>query len=184
MARIRLTEQAAAEPTPAAGIGTLYAQPSGQLNYIDSTGKISKITATQTNDNAPVGSEGEYVTATVAPGTVALTSVTAVNVTSITLTAGDWDVTGVINFTPTATTSIAVLAGGPSSTTGALGAQDSFFQSSNATQVPGTTIVIAPPTPVIRFSLASTTTIFLVTRATFSLSTLAAGGTIRARRAR
>lgn len=184
MARIKITEQGAADPTPASGVGTLYAQTTGQLNYIDSTGKLSKITATQTNDNAATGTIGEYVTATAAPGAVSLTTAVAANVTSISLTAGDWDVSGVVNFTPTATTSIAVLAGGPSSTTATLGAQDTFFRSSNATQVPGTTVVIAPPTPVVRFSLSGTTTVFLVTQATFTLSTLTAGGTIRARRVR
>lgn len=184
MARIRITEQAANDPTPAAGVGTLFALSTGQLVYIDSAGKINKLTATQTNDNAPAGAIGEIIAATAAAGAVALVTATAANVTSISLTAGDWDVSGIVNFTPTATTSIAALAGGPNTTTAALGAQDTFAQNSNATQVPGTTLVIAQPAPVVRFSLSAPTTIFLVARATFTVSTLTAGGTIRARRVR
>lgn len=183
MARIRLTEQAAADPTPAAGIGTLYAQTAGQLNYIDSTGKISKITATQTNDNAAAGVIGELVTATAALAAVSLTTAVAVNITSISLTAGDWDVTGAINFTPAATTSITILGGGASTTTGTLGAQDTFFQDATAAQIP-TAVVSTKVIPTQRISIAGTTTVFLVARATFTASTLTGGGTIRARRIR
>src|SRR5882762_10477672 len=139
---------------------------------------------TATNDSASVGNVGEFVTATVAPGAVSLGTGVTSNVTSISLTAGDWDVTGVVNYTPTATTSITDLAQGTSSTTATLGAQDTFSQYSTPAQVPGTTTIIDEVVPTNRFSLAVTTTIFLVTNATFTASTLTAGGTIRARRMR
>ena len=79
---------------------------------------------TTTNDSAATGNVGEFVTATVAVGAaVALTTATTANVTSISLTAGDWDVSGQVNFTPGATTSITVLQCGVSLTTATLAGQ-------------------------------------------------------------
>ena len=183
MGRFFISEQAANDPTPAAGKATLYVLTGGQLAFIDSNGKITKLTASTTNDNAVAGTIGEYISATAAPGAVALTTGVSANVTSISLTAGDWDVTGLTNFTPGATTNITQYGSGPSSTTAALGAQDTYAQIVTAAQVTGANIIDLP-LPTVRFSLAGTTTIFLVARASFTVSTLTAGGTIRARRAR
>lgn len=133
-------------------------------------------------NNANAGSVGEYVTAVATtPGTT-LTTATVANVTSISLTAGDWDVTGVVDFLPGATTSITVLNGGISTTTAALGAQDTYCQNASAAQVPANNISF--DTPTVRISIASTTTVYLVARGTFTVSTLSAFGTIRARRVR
>lgn len=139
---------------------------------------------TTTNDAAIAGGVGELLSGTVATGaSVSLTTATAANITSVSLTAGDWDVTSVVDYNPGATTSITQLSQGVSSTTATLGAQDTFSQTSVAANVPGAN-VIALPTPVTRISLAATTTIYLVAKATFTVSTLTAFGTIRARRVR
>jgi hypothetical protein len=145
------------------------------------------IVGTTTNNNANTGALGEYITGTVAPTTTALTTNTSVNVganTNISLTAGDWDCYGVVNFTFGATTSVTNLSGGVSTTTGTLPAQDSFFDYETAANVMTSTKVAAYVCPTIRLSIASTTNVFLVTQATFTLSTASAGGTIRCRRAR
>src|SRR5260221_14053617 len=139
---------------------------------------------TSTNDSAAAGSIGEFITATAAPAAVSLTTTTSANVTSISLTAGDWMVSGTVNFTFGANTSVTNLAGGPSSVSATLPTQDHMFDQENAAQIPTATSVASYATPVVRFSLSGTTTVFLVTQAIFTASTCTAGGTIRAWRMR
>lgn len=151
----------------------------------------SNIPGTTTNDSAAAGNVGEFVTATVAVGAaVALTTATTTNVTSISLTAGDWDLSGQVDFNPGATTSITVLQGGVSLTTATLAGQ-----AGGAGLGTDPTLVITQPAAVpvgqvhiqagpVRLSISATTTVFLVAQGTFTVSTLAAFGTIRARRVR
>lgn len=138
---------------------------------------------TTTNDNAAAGDVGEYITSQVAANGSALTSGATANVTSISLTAGDWDVGGIIDFLPAATTSITELIVGTNTTSATIGAQDTYLQDSFAAEVPGANQT-GRVLPTVRWSLASTTTIFLVVFAIFTVSTLNAWGTIRARRVR
>jgi hypothetical protein len=141
--------------------------------------------ATQTNDNASAGNAGEYISSTIATGaSVALTNGVTANVTSISLTAGDWDVTGVVDFTFGATTSYTNLAGGVSTTSATLGAQDSFFDFETPAEVPTAANDPAWVVPTVRLSLSATTTVYLVAQAAFTVSTLKAYGTLRARRMR
>jgi hypothetical protein len=50
------------------------------------------LVGTTTNDNAPAGNNGEYVSSSVAKTTpVTLVSATPANLTSVSLSAGDWD---------------------------------------------------------------------------------------------
>ena len=57
------------------------------------------IIGTTTNDDAAAGKIGEYQSAGIGFGSaISLTTATPANVTSISLTAGDWDVSGVIYF--------------------------------------------------------------------------------------
>lgn len=110
-----------------------------------------------------------------------LTSGAPANVTSISLAAGDWDVSGVVLYTPAGTTTVSALAEGPSSTSatfGGLGTQTS----TETTFTTGS--VQRRATADVRFNLGSTTTIFLVAQATFGVSTMTADGFIHARRAR
>ena len=145
---------------------------------------ISSVLGTVTNDNANTGYVGEYVSSAVAAGSaVALTSTATANVTSISLTAGDWEVTGIVQYTPAAATSVTQLTQGSSSTSATLGAQGTFSKFVTAANIL-TAIDPAWNLPVTRFSLAATTPIYLVTNATFSVSTLTAYGMIRARRVR
>lgn len=152
----------------------------------------SNVVGTTTNNSAPAGNLGEIITATVVAGSaVNLTTATAANVTSISLTAGDWDVEGMVDFVIAATTNINHIHGGVSDTSATLLAQtgsanvgtDPNFNRFYFNFAPGA-FTETVSTPIVRVSLASTTTIFLVTSATFTVSTLTAYGSIRARRVR
>lgn len=140
------------------------------------------VRGTNTNDNAAAGFVGEVISSTIASGAaVSLTSTVTANITSISLTAGDWDVSGYVQFTSAATTSITLLAGGVSITSATI-ATDSF-RIPTAAFVPGAGN-IRNTIPTTRVSLAATTTYYLVASATFTVDTLAASGSILARRAR
>jgi len=143
------------------------------------------IVGTTTNNNANAGSAGEVVTANVVAGSaVSLTTNTTANVTSISLTAGDWDVTGVVDFQFGATTSYSNVIGGTSTTSATLDVQDTFFDFEIVAQVPTAGHDDSWVVPTRRLSLSGTTTVFLVAQGTFTVSTLKAYGTIRARRVR
>lgn len=154
---------------------------------IEFVGPTNTVLGTATNDSAPAGYVGEFVSSQVLQGSaVSLSTGVAANVTSISLTAGDWDVRGVIGFIPGATTNITSVAGGVSSTSATNqsiangGAQQQFGSSGLVPTANSLTL-----TPLVtRFSLASTTTIFLVANAGFTVSTLGAFGLITARRVR
>lgn len=126
-------------------------------------------------DNAVAGRIGEYITAN-ASG-VAMTTATPVNVTSISLTAGDWDVIGSISIAGNLNLTIA--GAGISTVSATLGAATTQCQ----LQGPAFTAYTGP-TPNVRLSLAATTTVYLVASATFASSTASATGLIRARRVR
>jgi hypothetical protein len=149
------------------------------------------IVGTTTNNNANAGSVGEYICAQVTNGgsptgcatntntPVSLTSGTASNVTSISLTAGDWDVSGNCAFVPTSTTNI-----------GSVACSISTVSATNGrySQIPGLPVGNTAPTgitaPLNRVSIAATTTVYLVSFGTFSASTLSSFGFIAARRIR
>ena len=149
------------------------------------TASVGQLPGTATNDDAADGKIGEYVSSVVASGSaVSLTTTVAANVTSISLTAGDWDVTGVIDFAFAASTSYTNVAGSISETSATMGAQDSGFDFECPATVPTATSAQAWVVPAVRMSLSATTTVYLVAQATFTVSTLKAYGTIRARRMR
>ncbi|HTD72147.1 MAG TPA: hypothetical protein VK652_01365, partial [Steroidobacteraceae bacterium] len=112
------------------------------------------------------------------------TTATAANVTSISLTAGDWDVWGNVWFNPTTTANITIHQGAINTTTAALptapGAGAIFKNMLVAGQVPN--VIFGGPVGMIRLSLAATTTVFLVAQATFTIAALGAYGYIGARR--
>jgi hypothetical protein len=154
----------------------------GKFTTLQATSTItpsstSGIVGTATNDNANAGSIGEYVTAT--GSGVALTTSTPANITSVSLTAGDWDVSGNVQYTTSAVTGTAFWASisTVSGTNGGLGALINFqFTSSGLNTF--------LPTPVVRISVASTTTVYLVGEINFASGTASGSGIIRARRVR
>lgn len=143
------------------------------------------IVGTTTNNSANAGSVGEFVTSTVATGaSVTLATGVTSNVTSVSLTAGDWDCSGAVDFTFGATTSYTNLVGGVSTTTGTLGGQDTKFDFETPAAVPTAGADATFPLPIVRELLSGTTTVFLVAQGAFTVSTLKAYGTIRCRRVR
>lgn len=150
------------------------------------TATIGQIPGTSTNDNAPAGDVGEYVSSNNSGGTVSLTSGTAANFTSISLTAGDWDVWFDAYYAGQNTTSISTILSSISQTSATVDASPGNFS-----QVGGVGTVFNASAAQIssnvgpsRISLSSTTTLYAVAQATFSGGTLSVFGIISARRAR
>lgn len=169
--------------------GTLVDTPisisnsTGLVSFVDgiSPSTTKGIAGTTLADNANAGSVGELLT-NAATGTN-LTSTVVNNVVTLSLTAGDWDVSGTVTFLPAGTTTVSLLQMGLSNTSATLPAANAgaatLLQSSLTTG--GTQIQQVGP---VRFNVSTTTTIYLVADATFGVSTMQVNGFIRARRVR
>lgn len=161
------------------------AASNGGNPIVGTTGGGVAIVGTPTNDNASAGQYGEYISSSVAGGSaIALTTNTPANITSITLTAGDWDVTGCVVFNFGVTTSYTNLIGECSQTSATLVSNERRFDFETPAVVPTAGADMSWTVPTQRILTSSTTTVFLVTQATFTVSTLKAYGIIRARRMR
>lgn len=160
----------------------------GSFTTLSSTGNFTPsqtngIVGTTTNNNANTGSVGEYVTNTAT--TVAISNSTATNVTSISLTAGDWDVTGQLQSNPAGTTTQSDVVTGISMTSGAFATLASGFNNQNSLPVNvAAGIAVNISAPITRISLSATTTVFLIGFVSYATSTLTVDGFIRARRVR
>lgn len=152
----------------------------GNLAFNPST---NGLTGTATNDNAGSGTVGEVISSQIVQGSaVSLTAGTPLNVTSISLTAGDWDLYGNIQFLPSGSTAVTVIYGGISTTTNTLPDTSLYGSWSGASAVVPGLIGVTPASQPIK--LATTTTIYLVAQASFTVSTLGAFGYLYARRRR
>jgi hypothetical protein len=164
--------------------------PGQTLQFMDSAGWLvipsgsSAIVGTTTNDNAAAGIVGEYVESIIAFGSaVSLATTVAKTVTSLSLSAGDWTLFGLVGFAAAATTSMTVLLGGLSSVTNSLNESDAYFDFAMPAYVRGADeMVYAIPTR--RYSLSAPGNIYLVARATFTVAALGGFGRISARRTR
>lgn len=177
------------------GFTSLFAiDPTGQLVCAGDAGFLQDVSVggliipnggifgTPTNDSATAGNVGQITSSLIATGSAtSLTTATAKNVTSISLTAGDWDVEGNVNFNLTGATMTASSAG-ISATSATLPTDGTEVASGVVTTA--LTAVNGISLPRKRISIASTTTIYLVASATFTLGTEAAYGAITARRVR
>lgn len=143
------------------------------------------IAGTTTNNDAAAGSVGQLISATVlAASEASLTTATGLTVTSISLTAGDWDVAIVGHFDFGASTTVTNYYVSASTTTNTMD-----FTAGNFSGIALGGIVCGSSgnvatLPSVRFSLASTTTVYFVAYSTFGISTAKVYGTIRARRVR
>lgn len=157
----------------------------GSFTTLSATGNFTPsqtngIVGTTTNNNANAGSVGEFTPNTATA--VSLTNATSANITSISLTAGDWDVSGVVHVIPAGTTVVSGYNIGISTTSATLGDDTTQFSDSGFTKSAG--FGGRYVTPVVRISVASTTTVYLVGQVNFTTSTCTANGYIRARRVR
>ncbi len=126
----------------------------------------------------------------------ALTSPNALNVTaagSITLTPGEWEVSGAVGFVVANTTTITRLTAGVSKTTGTLPntattalptACEVRYEWSQASAAPGSAVPITIPIVPYRCNVTADTPIFLVAAATFATAGCTAFGYLEARRLR
>ena len=149
--------------------------------------KNAVLVGTTTNDSASSGNIGEWIVSELGSGSaISLSTSTPANVTSISLTAGDWDVYGSVIFVSASTTSITIMRGGISPTSATFPSGDqtqSWVGIAEAANVPGATTWAMSATPS-RQSLSGTTTIYLVVNQIFTVSTLKAYGWIGASRRR
>ena len=191
-----ISQGASADPVfgnnPTINGGTVDATPvggttpsSGAFTAITATGTITPsqtngIVGTTTNNNANAGSVGELLTNTTSA--TSLTTGTPANGTSVSLTAGDWEVSGTVRFNPAGTTTVSAIIVGLNNVSATFNAALGMVNQLQTTFTTGQTQLIS--TPVTRFSLASTTTVFLVVQSNFGTSTMTADGFIRARRVR
>lgn len=143
-------------------------------------------TGSATNDSAAAGKVGEFLTASLAAGSATgLVSATPKTIISLSLSAGDWDVWGVADYIPDGATTTSVIQQGISQANNTFGAADTFSAASGG-NLSGTVLgsLIAENVPHQRISLAGTTTVYLIAKASFAISTMTAYGSIFARRRR
>lgn len=135
------------------------------------------IVGVTTNSNAASGSVGEFISSVItSPVSFPLGST---DLTSISLTAGDWDVYGNITFSPT------IALGAAHCWTSATSATFPGDQLANNLQTITNAISnIGLSAPFQRYSLATTTTIYLTGDVGFASGTCSGVGGIYARRVR
>lgn len=143
------------------------------------------IIGTATNDNAAAGSVGEVISSTVLnAAAVALTSTVAANVTSISLTPGDWDVWANVATKPAGGTTTSGVTGAINTVSATLPTYPNGGAVTDMPYAAGAGQSCTFSVGKMRLSLAVTTTVYLVAQSTFAVSTSAAYGFIGARRAR
>ena len=146
---------------------------------------LGQYPGTATNDNATAGNIGEYVSSNVAYGSaVSLVNLTAKDITSISLTAGDWEVTGFVGFNCNAATVVSIVAGWVStvSATVPVAPNNGSYLDFRGSMTTGTAYEGSVGT--IRLSLSGTTTVYLGCLLQFTTNTAAGYGFIGARRMR
>jgi hypothetical protein len=142
-------------------------------------GQVINVTGVTNGTNATPGSIGEYVTNGTATN-VALTTNVVANVVSMALTAGDWDIDGVVQFT--ASVGASQIAAGVGSS-GVLPNLDTGGLAE--LQGTGATILkVVMPTSLLRLNANGPNTIWLTAMATFTAGTVGAQGYMQARRRR
>ncbi len=169
------------------GSPTLVTPIVGAANATSFTfGTTTEVVGTATNDSAPVGSVGEFVSSTVLVGSaVSTTNGAQTDITTISLTAGDWDCWGSVCTTPDVSTMTNRVAGWVNNSS----ASFPTAPAGGAAVYMYTGVGLAGqinyfPIGRRRFSLSSTTTIYLTASINFAISTLSVYGFIGARRVR
>lgn len=162
--------------TTSTGTGSVVLNTAPTLSQITFS-TTSGIIGTTTNNDAAAGSVGETITSAVTTYTGGITNGVTFNATSITITAGDWDVTGsaVVSSSGAPYTCITAV----NSTSATLPA-DAYTSGIYAVGASYNTYGVAPTR---RFSVSTNTTIYLVVSPAFT-GTGSYQGQIIARRVR
>ena len=154
----------------------------GTAFTVYATAAVGQLPGTATNDNPTAGNIGEILTGSLSSGTpTALSNATPRDITSVSLTPGDWEVDGQVDYVTNAATT-SDFQSGSFTTSATFGPQDT------STNMPLILTAVSDTygqiIPRIRYSVAVNTVVFLVAQATFSVGTITAYGTIRAHRIR
>jgi hypothetical protein len=167
-------------------IGTASARTDWVISLVPAGYTPGQIVGTATNDDATAGNIGEVLATSVAAGSaVSLSDNVAANITSVSLTAGDWDVWGNFITIPAGgalTQSLEVSINTTSATQATAPNGGAYYktlprQVSNADAISG-------PVGQKALSLSVTTTVYLVTTVGYTGGTMKVYGSINARRAR
>lgn len=165
----------------------------GQSTYIGVTGTSVGWIGYAANQNlgvtdgsvAAAGYIGEVISSSVAIGSaISLTTATAANITSINLSAGDWEVSGNIGFIGAAGCIPTQLTASVSATTATQATSPNgggFVQLAATLGTAATNVMAFAPTTI---NISTGATYYLVGTATFTGGTLTAYGSIKARRVR
>jgi hypothetical protein len=143
------------------------------------------ITGATTNDSAAAGKVGEYIESVVGSTSFAASGNYG-DLTSISLTAGDWDVTAIGAASNSGTTwsqvNIGISVNGGNSGTGLVNGSSQVFMlfANSSTAITDFTLTV----PVYRISLSTTTTIFSKMLAVYTGGTAKLMGRLSARRMR
>lgn len=161
---------------------TLGAASATSLSFSSTSGVIG----TATNDSAAAGSVGEIISSVIAAASAtSLTTSTPKNVTSIALTAGDWDVWGNVGFSGNAATTFTAGVGWINSASasvpdGSLYAQVIYSPAITVFTIGNVNFTV----PGYRVSLSGSATYYLSVSAIFGVNSCSAYGGIYARRRR
>jgi len=143
--------------------------------------QLAGLVGTTAVNNANAGSVGEFLeTVVISSGQIPLTTTIPINVCSLILTPGDWDVTGASTTVPSGGTVTAAFVGGLNTVANTLPALERLQYET----VSGAGINGSVTAPRRRFVVAANTTVSMVVQANFSVSGLSAVGFINARRVR
>jgi hypothetical protein len=155
------------------GFSTLVNNPAANPLYISSPTNLLGVTD---GSNAQAGYVGEFFSASFSA--VAISAASIVNMTSLSLTAGDWDVWLSIDAIVNATATQAYAIMSMSTTSGT----NDFTAGRSARQVVMPNNFPASVCPMSRFNLTTTTTVYAVGQAVSA--NLSVNGTLMARRRR
>jgi hypothetical protein len=157
----------------------------GVWSFVNAINPIQGITGVTTNSNAASGIIGEYISNSVYTPTSFPASGTYGDITSITLTAGDWDLTGFVfvGYNGTTFTGVSQMGISTSSGTGSADLVNgkNVYNFTEASAIGG---VENGSVPGYRVSIASTTTYYLKIYGTYTGNSPQYQGRLSARRVR
>jgi hypothetical protein len=142
------------------------------FNYLNKSGQSGLVTGSY----QPAGNVGEVMESVVASPGTSLTTGTSANVTSLTLTAGNWQLSGVVYMHGAATTTFTTENVGINSTSAVLPTKNSGRQNSSIDTWQTVLDDKSYIAPTFTVSISSTTIYYLVAQASFGTSTCSAYG--------
>lgn len=170
------------DTSPALVTPILGAATAPQLTFSSTTG----LKGSNTNDSAAAGSVGEFMSSNLASGNaISTTNGAYKDLTTLTVTAGDWDIWGSVCSLPAAgtiTSRVAGWVGTVSATPPTAPAGGTFVYMFIGLTAAGSVSYF--PIGRKRFSFSTTTTVYLTGGINFSVSTMSIYGFIAARRVR